>query len=338
MARRKTYQKPEPYEENGQWKIKYRVPVEQEDGSIRREQRTKCLGSVAEMTPSEARKERDRFLQPINDVAPGVEHSRKTMAQLIARWRTSVRPTLKHSTQCSYGWAFKRIEPAFGTSPVASIGKADVQAFLTNAATRLAPQSVRDLHARLQGLFSVAEDWAWIPKGSNPASGRFRFPEKVPKRPRVVIWPEQLWALAPELPQPYRTTVLLAVLGGLRRGELEALRWRDNAEPGKLTVDEANYRGVLGTPKTRTSRRVVDLVPEAQRAVDEWRVRAKFPRGGRLYVRNPNQHSNRAAQRCRPIHQASLPAPGDTGHILARPQAQLHDLGPAGWPQSRVAP
>src|SRR3990167_4955917 len=60
MAQRKTYQKSEPTEENGQWKIRYRVPIEQSDGSIRRVQKTKCLGSVSGMTLSQARKERDR--------------------------------------------------------------------------------------------------------------------------------------------------------------------------------------------------------------------------------------------------------------------------------------
>jgi hypothetical protein len=137
MARRKTYQKPEPKEENGQWKIRYREPAEQPDGTIRREQRTKCLGLVAEMTIREARKERDRFLQPINDLAVVVEHRRKTMAALVARWRMAVRPTMKFSTQGSYEWAVKRILPAFGQSELNDIGRADIQIFLTSASESL---------------------------------------------------------------------------------------------------------------------------------------------------------------------------------------------------------
>ncbi len=280
MARRKTYQKPEPYEENGQWKIKYRNPVEQPDGSIRREQRTKCLGAVAEMNITVARKERDRFLQPINDVEPGVEHTRKTVAHLIKRWRQAIKPNLKYSTQCSYEWAFKRIEPAFNGSPIATIGKADVQAFLTDSTKSLSPESVRDLRARLRGLLSIAVEWDWVQQ--NPAVGRFRLPERVSRRPRIVLWPEQFWALVGHLRQPYRTIVILAVLAGLRRGELAALRWGDNRQPGKILVDEAVYWGNadeannlpywrLGTPKTPKSRREVAIGPIAQRAIDEWR-------------------------------------------------------------------
>ena len=287
MAHRKTYQKPEPTEENGQWKIRYRVPIEQSDGSIRREQKTKCLGSVAEMTLNQARKERDHILQPINDVAPGIEHTGKAMRLLVARWRQAIKPSLKYSTQQSYEWALKRIMPAFEGSVLGSIGKVDIQSFLTDSAKNLAPESVRDLRARLRGLFSIAEDWGWIARGTNPAAGRFRLMERVAKRPRVLLWPKQFWAFAAHLKQPYRTIVILAVLGGLRRGELACLRWSDNPEAGKLVVDEAVYWGNadeennlpywrLGTPKTAKSCREVSIGEIAQKALDEWKPAAMF--------------------------------------------------------------
>jgi hypothetical protein len=43
----------------------------------------------------------------------------------------------------------------------------------------------------------------------------------------------------------------LAILSGLRRGELFALRWKDIDERARmLTVREAVYDGTFGTPKT----------------------------------------------------------------------------------------
>jgi integrase len=91
-----------------------------------------------------------------------------------------------------------------------------------------------------------------------------------------VIWPEQFHRLVMALEPPYSTAVTLAVLAGLRLGELAALRWQDNAKPGTLVVDEAVYRGTLGTPKTPKSRRQVSIGPGAQRAIEEWRSKAKF--------------------------------------------------------------
>lgn len=131
MARRRRGQFPEPKQENGQWKIRYWTDETQPSGLRCRVRKTKCLGSVDELTATQARKEALRFLQPINDVEEGIEHSDKTMKQLIAKWREAVKPALKFSTQLSYEWAFKRIDLAFGKRPLAAIGKADIQSFLT---------------------------------------------------------------------------------------------------------------------------------------------------------------------------------------------------------------
>jgi integrase len=228
------------------------------------------------MTLTEARKEAWEFLKPINDVVQGSEHQQKTMRDLITVWTESVKPTLKLSTQLSYEWAFKRIEPAFGHVPLSVIGKADVQAFLADAGRQLAGESIRDLRARLTGLFTCAEDWEWIRAGANPAKGRLRLPPRDPARPKRVIWPAEFHQLVLALEQPYSTLVILAVLAGLRRGELAALRWQDNLTPGTLVVDEAIYRGRLGSPKTAKSRREVSIGPMAQQAINAWRERAKF--------------------------------------------------------------
>jgi integrase len=55
-----------------------------------------------------------------------------------------------------------------------------------------------------------------------------------------------------------RTLVELAILSGLRRGELFALRWRDIDECRRtLTVREAVYDGTFSTPKTEAGLRQI---------------------------------------------------------------------------------
>ena len=157
MARRRRGQFPNPKRENGQWKIRYWVDQIQDNGLRRRVRRTKCLGPVDQLTATQARKEACRFLLPINDVEAGIEYSAKTMQQLITKWRDAVKPAMKLSTQLSYEWAFKRILPAFGALPISSIGKAEVQTFLTSASKQLSPESVRDLRSRLRGVLSAAD-------------------------------------------------------------------------------------------------------------------------------------------------------------------------------------
>ena len=275
MARRRRGQFPEPKKENGQWKIRYWTDQAQPDGSIQRVRKTKCLGLTSTMTLTEARKEACRLLQPINDVEESTEHAGKTMQQLITRWREAVKPALKLSTQLSYEWAFKRISAAFAKSPLAAIGKADVQTFLTAAGRTLSSESVRDLRARFRGVLSVAEDWAWIRPGANPARGKLRLPPRELVRPRRVLSPPDFHRLVAALRQPYRTVVMLAVLGGLRRGELAALRWRDIRQ-GEVTIDDSVYNGQLGSPKTPKSKREVSIGPLTQKAMEEWRSVARF--------------------------------------------------------------
>jgi integrase len=68
----------------------------------------------------------------------------------------------------------------------------------------------------------------------------------------------------------------LALLSGLRRGELFALRWRDFDEPGEhLLVREAVYDGSFSTPKTAAGVRQIPLSDAAVKLVADWRARVK---------------------------------------------------------------
>ena len=56
----------------------------------------------------------------------------------------------------------------------------------------------------------------------------------------------------------------VALATALRRGELLALRWADvELLDGRLTVRQAYVRGEFQTPKSRASRRTLDLGPRA---------------------------------------------------------------------------
>lgn len=71
-------------------------------------------------------------------------------------------------------------------------------------------------------------------------------PSQVAMRERLTLAPEQVRALLDELEEMFQTMVLLAVLSGLRRGEIFGLRWKCvNFQENSIIVSEANYEGTL---------------------------------------------------------------------------------------------
>lgn len=267
MARKRRGQFPKPRQEDGQWKITYREYLE--SGA---KKRTKCLGRVDQLSFAEARKAAQKFLDPINEVAPGSEFSDRTMKHLVDHWRAVEKSNLKRSTQLSYEWAIKRIEPAFARASLKDITKPDIQAFLVSASRELAPFSVHDLRAHLSGLMNISEELGWTI--GNPTKGHIRLPPAVRSRVRVrqkvVLHPEQLWLLVAALRPPYSTAVVVAAFTGLRVGEIAALRWND-VSGINLTIDEALYRGELATPKGYRAVRVTGMGPRAVAAIEELR-------------------------------------------------------------------
>jgi integrase len=93
--------------------------------------------------------------------------------------------------------------------------------------------------------------------------------------------------------------VLLAVLSGLRRGEIFGLRWRSvNFAEGAILVAESSYLGRSAAPKTRASRRKVFVAPMVLQALARLRGTNCQPddfvfasEGGT--VLNPSNLSNR---------------------------------------------
>ena len=135
-----------------------------------------------------------------------------------------------------------------------------------------APKSVDHIHDVLSAVLRTAVKWGHLQ--DNPAMG-VDLPTIRTVRPKWVLTIRQAADLLAALPPLARTMAGLAILTGLRRGELFALRWKDVDEIGRcLTVNEAVYEGGFDTPKTSAGCRMIPLSDGACRLVSEWRRRA----------------------------------------------------------------
>jgi integrase len=73
-----------------------------------------------------------------------------------------------------------------------------------------------------------------------------------------------------------KTMVGVALLTGLRRGELFALRWGDFDEHAQcVCVRQAVYEGTFSTPKTAAGAREIPLSSAAVALIVNWRGHAR---------------------------------------------------------------
>lgn len=143
-----------------------------------------------------------------------------------------------------------------------------------------APRTVDHIHDVLSAVLRTAVDWGHL--RDNPAAG-VRLPKLRDVRPKWVLTTGQAAALLERLPPLPRALTGLALLSGLRRGELFALRWRDLDEEGRvLHVREAVYEGTFGTPKTDAGVRQIPLSNALSGLVAEWRNHSQQAEPGAL--------------------------------------------------------
>jgi len=235
---------------------RYREDALAEDSSRLRRQRAVILGSVGELSQQEAQRLLSVRLAAINQGRHRPEMLIEFGRFVRERWEPALLPTLRFSTARGYRHLIRRhLLPFFGQMRLPEIGPVDVQMFVAEKSKRFAPKTVVSLRNLLSRILGTAMHWGYLQ--TNPARAtQVRVPVEI--RGRVTLTPPQVRALLSELKEPYRTMVLLAVLSGLRRGEIFGLRWKrvDFAE-GSILVAECNYEGRSAPLKTRASRRKV---------------------------------------------------------------------------------
>lgn len=241
-----------------------------DDGRRLRRQRSVILGRVCDVSKRQAHLRLSERLAAINQGKQKPERLITFERFVLERWEPNIFPTLRHSTQRNYRWYVRRhLLPFFGAMRLPEIGAADVQVFISRKSKQIAPKTVVCLRNLLSKIFNTAVRWEY--RSGNPAQG-VQVPALVDTRERRTLTPQQVRMLLGELAEPYRTMVFLAVLSGLRRGEIFGLKWRYVDFAGhSVTIAECTYQGHSAPPKTRASRRKVFLSSEVFEALERLR-------------------------------------------------------------------
>jgi integrase len=241
------------------WVLRFREDVMLPDGQIARVNRSEVIGLLADLpTRRMAQRLAESRLRAIN---LGIYRPKTTLTFrefVETQWEPNLFPTFKRSTAKGYAHVLrKHLIPYFGGQNLAEISRQMVQGFVAQLGQRLAPKTVSLAKNLLSKVFSTAIEWGYLE--TNPATG-VRLPTIITQNEHIALTPEQIRRLVAELSEPYKSMVLIAVLTGLRRGELFALRWGVvDFERKLIGVRESMYDGQFNAPKTRSSVRTIPM-------------------------------------------------------------------------------
>jgi integrase len=198
---------------------------------------------------------------------PNAPRTRLTVADYLAEWLADVEPRVSPKTFERYDeLCRKSLMPLVGNLLLEELkplhlSKAYAQALTTGNRKRpggLAPRTVHHMHTIFKCALQQAVDWELIAR--NPAMAVR--PPRVPRRTSKVYDFQQTAELLRAARDSHLfISIILAVLCGLRRGEIVALRWCDlDLKAQKLFVEqsaEQTCRGVrYKEPKSGRTRSI----------------------------------------------------------------------------------
>lgn len=255
-------------------------------------------------TKQEASQEKNRMLRELErgNLATGPQRKLK---DYLEDWLENVHKSkLRLGTYVNYKKLIEYIVADLGDIWLQKLTSQRVQAFYTRKLEeKLSSKVVREIHGVLHLALDNAVHWGMVPRNVCDLVT----PPRIVSREVVPLTIEQAHILMNHV-RGHRLEVLLAmaVVTGMRRGELLALRWPDiDFERGRLLILHsvdflAGYGYVEGKPKTAAGKRKVSLPLfllemlkqhreqqwEQRQAVDDWEDRdLVFPnlKGGYLH-------------------------------------------------------
>lgn len=192
-------------------------------------------------------------------------------------WLASKEPNIRYSTYRGYeGHMENHLIPYFGKLKINQVNFDTIERFKTHAlGNGVTPPTLRKILITLGGVMIFATRMRYI--DFNPVRevekprGRSLHDEKAEM---IILKPEEIQTLLGSVDIPKeRALFMAAVLTGMREGELLGLQWGDiDWLNSQIHVRRTYNHGRFYEPKSKTSRRKIDLAPELVHELKLWRV------------------------------------------------------------------
>lgn len=201
-----------------------------------------------------------------------------TVREFFDHWLESVRPTLRPATVRRYrDLARLHIVGIVGNLKLGKLLAADVQRLYANRlAAGLSPTSVRHIHGLLHRALSDAVRWGLLTRNVTEAVDP---PRRSTPEARTWNASEVATVLTVAASDELEALWRLALMTGMRRGELLGLRWTDvDLDAGSLSIRRTLSRGESsrlesGEPKTASGRRRIALPASVVESLRRHRLR-----------------------------------------------------------------
>ena len=286
-------------------------------------------------TKHEAEHWRAAMLTEYHETGEVFEPTKKTVSAYLSEWIATIEPKRSPATVAFYRLMANHAEPSIGALPLPRLTPARLQDFYADIRDAKTTRVQQGIHDTLSAALTKAVRLGLIRE--NPCR-RVERPAHKAKETQALTAEEARAFLTAAASERLYPLWLLAVTTALRRGELCGLRWRDvdlDSTPARLTVRQelivVDGHNVFKEPKSKTSEAAVPILPEAAKALGEWKTQQAVER--RMAGPNWTDHENGARGFCqddgKPLHPNNL-LKRDFRRILARAglstAMRIHDL------------
>jgi integrase len=212
--------------------------------------------ATVEGSRRDAEKELARRLAGETDSSP----AKLTLAAYLDQWQAANRKRLAPNTVRTYGYMVERLTARLGAVLLTRLSPYQIQEHYAQELEEQAASSVNLQHAVLRRALRQARRWKLLDYNPTDDVDPPRF---VPPEIRA-LGPADLSRLMDAAGPALRPALVLAILSGIRRGELLGLQWSDlDWEAGRLLVQRQLRLGETGLeygpPKSRAGRRSLTL-------------------------------------------------------------------------------
>jgi integrase len=231
--------------------------------------RRKARWLVSGMTKSEADIKLAGILAPIN-AGRSPRGVKPTFGEFVDHtylpfYRGKWKPSTAEDNQGRLNF---HLVSLYSARPIDSFSRGELQELLNQKAVEYSYSVVAHLRWTLRQIFRLALGEEHLDR--NPAEILY-IPREAKRPKREVMTKDEVKQLLDALDTRERLIAQLAIIAGMRPGEILALKW-GSLTGGSVEITQRLYRGEIDTPKTHRGIREAALSEGLVRAIDEWRA------------------------------------------------------------------